>query len=691
MRLVHPRQALLGAVVLAAALTNVVISTPATLGPQPAQAASIALPSPAPTRYEVGRGIADITGPVAEVNFAGYADTSQLGDGLHTRQHSRAFVIRDRATGRRVVHVVADIAFILQSLRDAVLERLTSRYGGRYTEQNVMLTATHTHAAPGGFSHHPLYNLPYGFEAQNYRGIVNGIVASIARADADVAPADLAVSTSRVAHGNAQRSRQAFNRNPAGDRRYFPTGTDTTSTTLQVRRGGRLVGAINWFPVHATSMPTNNTLVSADNKGYASYDWEHEVREVDYLADRTPDFISSFAQSNAGDMSPNLDLRPGMGPTKNPFTNSRKLGERMAHGARAGLASARGLTGAIDSRLIYVDMSNFRVRPEFSPDGKPHTTCSAAFGASFAAGSTEDGGGGLPVAFEGKDGGNPAFDVLSEVLYTASPALRECQAPKEILAPVGAVDFVQQKLPVQLVRIGDFYLIGMPTEVTIVAGLRLRRAVAAALRVPLEKVVVQGYANSYSGYVTTPEEYDSQEYEGGHTLYGRNELPAFTQVASGLATAMREGRSVARGAKERDRSDEVYELPPGTPLIDAPAPGRSFGDVVVAPRSSYRRGAVVTVGFVGAHPNNDLRRGDTFLTVDRRVGGRWVRVADDNDFETTFRWARSGVLSSTVTVLWDMPPGTRAGRYRVRYFGAARSFTRQVTPFVGTSEGFIVR
>ena len=45
--------------------------------------------------------------------------------------------------------------------------------------------------------------------------------------------------------------------------------------------------------------------------------------------------------------------------------------------------------------------------------------------------------------------------------------------------------------------------------------------------------------------------------------------------------------------------------------------------------------------FAGAHPNNDLRRGGTYLEVQRQVGDGWVRVADDGDWSTTFRWAPS--------------------------------------------------
>src|SRR5690606_8890176 len=164
------------------------------------------------------------------------------------------------------------------------------------------------------------------------------------------------------------------------------------------------------------------------------------------------------------------------------------------------------VSGGVDSKIVYVDMANTLVDGQFTPDGRDQRTCSAAFGAAFAAGSTEDGGGGLPIVKEGKDGGNPVVGVIAKALYTTSPALKACQAPKEILLPVGALDLVQQKLPVQLVRIGDLYLIGMPGEVTVVSGLRLRRAVAEVVDVPLDRVILQGYTNAYAHYVTTPEE-----------------------------------------------------------------------------------------------------------------------------------------------------------------------------------------
>lgn len=636
--------------------------------------------------YLVGRGIADVTGEPAQTGMMGYADTSQVTEGLHMRQRSRAFVIVDRRSGERVVHVVADIGMFFQGLHDEILAELGERFGGLYGERNVMLTATHTHAGVGGYSHHNMYNIFSGFfHERTYDAIVDGVVASISRAHRDLAPARLTVATSRLTNASVNRSRTAFVLNPARDRRFFPDATDTQSTTLRVVRDGRAVGAINWFPVHATSMSTDNHLISPDNKGYAEWRWEQDAG-VDHLADRDPRFIASFAQTNAGDMSPNLNLRPSDGPTKDEFANTRIIGSRQLRAARAA-GDDRVLTGGVDSRMVYVDLKGYRIDGRYTPDGEPASTCSPALGAAFAAGSTEDGGGGLPIFHEGAGGGNPIFDLISNALYTASPALRACQAPKEILLPVGDLGLASSVVPVQLVRVGDLYLIGLPAEVTIVAGLRLRRAVADVVGVPVRKVLVQGYANHYIHYLTTPEEYDAQEYEGASTIFGRNELPALTQVSVGLARAMERGRPVPLGDKA---SQPTPFADNGAVPADTPPAGAEFGDVTQAPEASYERGEVVTVAFAGAYPNNDLRHGSTYLTVERLREGRWRRVADDGDWSTKLHWARSGSSASTITITWEIPRRTPAGRYRIRYFGDARTGGETLTPIRGTSQVFHV-
>jgi neutral ceramidase len=100
-------------------------------------------------------------------------------------------------------------------------------------------------------------------------------------------------------------------------------------------------------------------------------------------------------------------------------------------------------------------------------------------------------------------------------------------------------------VPVHLMRIGNLCLVGLPGEITTIAGLRLEQDVLKTLGPHgVQHVVIASYANAYIGYVTTPEEYTAQTYEGGHTLFGPWALPgfitAFRELAPHLSDPLRE-------------------------------------------------------------------------------------------------------------------------------------------------------
>ena len=641
--------------------------------------------------YLVGRGVADATGEIAEVGMMGYGRTDQQAAGLHARTRARAFVIVDRAGGERVALVVVEIGMIFASVHQEVLRRLRQRHGDLYTARNVLLAATHSHAGPGGHSHHALYNLTtLGFHRATFTAVVDGVVEAVTRAHDDLAPSRLVLSHGTLRGASVNRSRSAFARNPADITDHFPEAVDPQTTLLRVERGGRQVGAVNWFATHGTSLSGDNRLISTDNKGYAAYHWEREVAGVDHLAPTAPDFVAAFAQTNAGDMSPNLDLRPPTTPADFAAARANGLAQYRAAAEQAA-APGTAVAGPVDSRLVHVDLSDMAVDAEFTGDGSPHRTAKPAVGAAMAAGSTEDG-----PAFPGfVEGENPFWDFLSDtLLYTVSPELRAAHAPKDVFVPIGAMNelfpWVPERFPIQLVRVGQLHLLGVPGEVTIGAGLRLRRTVAGTLGVDPRDVLVAGYANGYFHYVTTPEEYDAQQYEGGSTLFGRWQLPALQQTFAGLAAALRDGRPVSPGPGTPDHSGSALSFQPGV-VLDAPPLGHEFGDVLTQPDASYRAGQRVTTVFAGAHPSNDLRRGGSYLRVERRLpDGGWAKVADDADWSTTLRWARDGLAASRITITWDIPPGAPPGTYRVHYAGDARSLTGTIRPIAGTSGEFTV-
>ena len=99
---------------------------------------------------------------------------------------------------------------------------------------------------------------------------------------------------------------------------------------------------------------------------------------------------------------------------------------------------------------------------------------------------------------------------------------------------------VPNVVPIQLLRIGKLAVAGIPGEITTMGGIRLRNSILASMTGSsrVDTVALCTYCNSYSGYISTFEEYQSQQYEGASTLYGPHTLEAYQQIFSGMATAM---------------------------------------------------------------------------------------------------------------------------------------------------------
>src|SRR4029453_18107870 len=178
----------------------------------------------------------------------------------------------------------------------------------------------------------------------------------------------------------------------------------------------------------------------------------------------------------------------------------------------------------------------------------------------------------------------------------------------------------------QVLRIGQLALTTAPGEFTIVAGQRVRDAVAAQLGGIATHQILAGYANAYAGYVTTPEEYDLQHYEGAATHFGRYTQSAYAQELATIAAALRDGQPTPSAVQPPALPQNRISVRPGV-VLDSPPLGKSFGSVPTQPAASYRPGETVRADFVTGHPNNNLRTEGTFIEVQRSVNGQWVTVA----------------------------------------------------------------
>ena len=514
--------------------------------------------------YEIGTGIGEVTDPAVGLPLQGMVDQDQIATGVESPLYARAFVVTERpsvAEGGCVAIIVADIWAGTRRVKDAVLRRLAASQDRVYTEENVLLAGTHTHSAPGGFSGNLLYDFNFdigGCDDATVACIVDGCVRAVEMAHANLGPGRIYVNRGEVTDCGGNRSKPAYLCNPQAERDHWGADTDREMLLLKFVKVDdqgreRPVGALSWYAIHPTDRGQKNTLVCGDNKAYASSLFEQEMHS-DHRRPET--FVAAFANAHCGDVSGNVEL--GHVPDGvHDVAQMKKHGRRQFEVAEGLFREAtEEVTGPVEHRHSRVDFSKVTIGAGGA------RTWPAALGLSFAAGSSVDS---VPEPDLGIDEGITAANItegdaiIEAVAHLALSAIfgisvinqgtaddeREGQLPKPVVLMPG-IDQpppVPQVLPVQLLRVGAVALLGIPGELTTMAGRRLRTSVLDAMSATGVRHLALGtYANEYAQYITTPEEYSAQHYEGASTLFGPHTLDAYRHVAAQLGTAIAEGK-----------------------------------------------------------------------------------------------------------------------------------------------------
>ncbi|MBW2191479.1 MAG: neutral/alkaline non-lysosomal ceramidase N-terminal domain-containing protein, partial [Deltaproteobacteria bacterium] len=222
---------------------------------------------------------------------------------------------------------------------------------------------------------------------------------------------------------------------------------------------------------------------------------------------------------------------------------------------------------------------------------------------------------------------------------------------------------------------------------TTMSGRRMRDTVHEILGEEVSHVVIAGYSNDYAGYITTPEEYAVQQYEGGHTLFGPWTLPAFRQELARLATALAEGAPAPASAEQSDLRGVVESLALGNEYDEPPADG-TFGEVTIPPDPSYAPGDVLSVSLWTGHPDNVLRSYADYFSVRKLSGDQWSTIATDADWATRATWSQASRIippydpldpfaappapineAFTVEIQWQVPDDASPGTYVIAFAG----------------------
>lgn len=543
---------------------------------------------------EIGIAKTDITAFKEGVGMLGYGLYYNIMEDVETPLFARAFVFKNKNT--KIAFVVCELAFITPSVKRGVIKKLNRKHKDLgYSNSNVLLNAQHTHSGPGGYSHHGIYNMNCpGFVLEIYNKIVDGIVEAIVKADKSTQEASMQIGNSEF-HPDLeigfQRSIKAYLQNQEAkqitlENRHL--GIDRNMTLLSFyNQSKQLIGSINWFGVHPTNLPNTNTSVCSDNKGYAAQ----------YLENEFDNTIHAFAQGTCGDVTPRFQFNPKhsrqRGKWDGKFLNddikSAQYNGQLQFSKAKEILTDKSLLHAIstdelDHGLLYANFANIDIDPKYTNGKTQVKTSPSCMGVAFMQGTYYDGPGMLqPLGFLSK--------LLSRFVkvfeYIKAPFMPKewrlammqkyyAQGKKDIaiesgerkimgtfnisnlIIPAwtdeivsnlktfhkrGALDnnpWTPQILPLQIIRIGGLALCAFPFEITTIAGQRLKKTLENLLvgKKGFTHIILCPYSNAYNGYITTYEEYQVQEYEGGHTVFGEWSLAALQTKFEELAEEM---------------------------------------------------------------------------------------------------------------------------------------------------------
>jgi neutral ceramidase len=534
--------------------------------------------------FSVGLDKTDITIYKKGGGMLGYSMAFNVSERVETKLHARSFVLKDK-NSNKVAIVECELCFIPSELKSAIVDILQqSDETHEFNEENVLIMAQHTHCGPAGYCHYASYNMSVpGFIPEIFDWLSWQIAQSIIKANQKIVPCSISLSKGffpedwEVAFN---RSMPAYNRNediiplPHSERNK---AVNREMTLLQFKGENELpLGSLNWFGVHATSISNDIAAINADNKGYAATYLEKHFMNLN------PDYVGAFAQGTAGDVTPKFIFNPkrhwqrGYWEGKFPDdVESAKYNGELQFKKALELIESENQQVVSESKihcvLRYFDFSNLLIDTLYSHTSDVKKTSPSCIGMDMLGGALMDGPAAPKVVVKMTKIWIRLFKTyeLTKARFIRnedSQKIREkyeTQGPKAIALETGnkrllgsknvkklpIPDFLDptiatfklyakrnaleeqawspQILPIQFVEIGNLVLVNIPFEITTTAGRRLKKGIEDLYATQGGKeVILCPYANSYSGYITTFEEYQEQMYEGGHTVFGQYGLAA---------------------------------------------------------------------------------------------------------------------------------------------------------------------
>lgn len=470
-----------------------------------------------------GAAEVDITPPPG-IPKAGYSANAHIGAGFRTRLRAR--IVHLRSSGTSIVLVQCDLLG-----GSAVLQHLVARGIADHTDvplEGVFIGATHTHAGPGQFLGTDFYNRfasnRSGFDPAFAQFLASRITAGVREAVDTRREARLAVGSTEVWGLTRNRSHDPYVHNSTvGDKRTDPqrkfvaVNPDLHMIRVDARSadgGFEPLAAALVFAIHGTGVSQHADEYNADVWAYLLDEMSHRVE-----ASTGARPVLGAMQGTHADVAP--AIRPGMAGHLEAARVGRGVGE-IAAALYDRLEGELRSDVELSCGLREVDLDAGRSIGGIELPNRP------AVGAALAAGAAEN----LTPVLNRIGPFRPGHPRRHPSGPQAEKRIIGSRWLQPVVLPLREFPRI---LPIQVLRIDSTVLVGLPFELTVETGRRIRAAVESETAgSAVDRVVVSSVANEYCGYVTTPEEYRRQFYEGGHTLYGPRTQPFLAAHATRL-------------------------------------------------------------------------------------------------------------------------------------------------------------
>ncbi len=408
----------------------------------------------------------DIT-PRKPLFLVGYPHVPRVSTGTHDPLLASALFLSNGKSS--LLFVSVDILFVPRESADFCRSAISRACG--VPVSNILISATHSHSAPVTASmlawrDDPVVPPPDAeFMEQFHAGIIDAAVEACRSAQ----PAELAVTTTEPITG-------------VGSNRISPDGPfDPEAGIIAIRSGKRLIAASLIYGMHPTVLHEDSTLVSAD--------FPHFARQR--LSEAFPGLTTIYHSAPCGNLSPRYHVRA------QTFEEAERLGRRLGDFA---VNALNKLGGKEFSRVP--ELGAAQTYAQLVPN--TFSTVEQAAAALNAAVETFN---------RLKREGAPHGPVRTAecVVFGCQEALTLAKA--QAAGEVQKLQKSYRKAEVQVFRIGNCSVVGLPGEQFVEYALQVKR------EAPARTFVVSLANGELQGYIVTPETGRQPSYEAAFALF----------------------------------------------------------------------------------------------------------------------------------------------------------------------------